>query len=65
MFNPSMATKLQKSASLILGSPIEKYVSKKRRSGSTWREIARELYLDTGGKVDVTDVTLIRWMGPK
>lgn len=60
-----MPTKLQKSASLILGSPIEKYVSKKRRSGSTWRAIARELYSDTGGKIDVSDVTLSRWMDKK
>ncbi len=61
LLNLLMASKLQKSASLILGTSIEKYISKKRKLGSTWRDISRDLYNETDGKINISDVTLIRW----
>ena len=45
----------------ILGKSVNDYVIRKKRSGSTWKDISRDLFIDTGGDVDVSVFTLRQW----
>lgn len=55
-------TAQQQLATVLLGKPVMTYINLKRRSGTSWREISRDLFLDTEGKVSVSDTTLKRWV---
>lgn len=58
-----MRTAAHELADLKLGRPVTEYVAEKRADGKAWRVIARDLYLDTNGEVDVTHETLRSWCG--
>lgn len=53
-------TPLQMLADALLDTSLDEFVQE-RRPARAWRLIARDLYEATGGKVDVTDVTLASW----
>lgn len=40
---------------------LNAFVAARRATGRSWRLIARELYVQTRGQVDVTDQTLRKW----
>jgi hypothetical protein len=48
-------------ADLLLPDGLEAYVSAKRADGKSWRRIARDLWIDTDHRVDVTFETLRQW----
>lgn len=48
-------------ATSILGKPVTDYISRKLRSGSAWRDISRDLFIDTAGVIDVSVATLKNW----
>ncbi len=48
-------------AEFLGGDPVQ-FASLKRAEGLTLQQIARELYLATGGKVDVSFSTIRKWL---
>ena len=58
---PNM-TPTQRLAGLLLGEPVNQWISLRRSNGASWRAIAKELDAATGGQVDVTYETLRGWM---
>lgn len=54
-------TPTQRLASIILGRDVAGYIAEKRKANRTWRLIARDLYDDTNGQIDVTYETLRLW----
>lgn len=54
-------TSMQRLASLLLDEPLEHYVRSRRAEGRAWRLIARDLWTDTSGEIDVTYETLRTW----
>lgn len=54
-------TPTQRLADHILGEPLAARVERDRKAGKSWRVIARDLYVETGGQVDVTHETLRTW----
>ena len=58
---PAMRTTGQHLADLMLGRPVEDWITDRRRDRRHWYEIADELSQLTGGKVAVTERTLRNW----
>jgi hypothetical protein len=54
-------TPAQKLARHLLGVPLEDWVGERRAQGESWRTIADELKMTTGGTVDVNRETLRLW----
>jgi hypothetical protein len=52
----------QRLASLLLGQPVDQWLTQRRESGRSWRLIARDLYDATNGQVDMTYEALRRWL---
>lgn len=50
-----------KHANLLIPGGIDAFVLTRRDEGKGWRVVARELWLTTGGEVDLTHETLRRW----
>lgn len=48
-------------AERILGKSVNDFISRKKRSGSSWSEIGSDLFIATGGNVDVSVATLKHW----
>lgn len=46
---------------MLLGQPVQDWISARRASGRPWRLIARDLYEQTNGQIDVTHETLRTW----
>lgn len=57
-----MGTDLYHRADRLVGG-IDAWVGRRRAAGESWVVVARELYLTTGGEIDVTHETLRRWCG--
>ena len=57
-----MRTTTQYLADLLLGRPVEAWVSDQRAAGRSWRLVARDLEDITDGRVVVTDRTLRNWI---
>lgn len=55
-------TPTQRLAALLLGEPVNQWISLRRRNGVSWRAIAKELEAATDGQIDVTYETLRGWM---
>jgi hypothetical protein len=55
------STPTQRLAEILLRQPVTEYVAAKRAEGRSWRLIARDLYEDTAGEIDVTYETLRGW----
>lgn len=45
------------------GETLEAYLAGARREGKTLEQIAREVYFDTDGKIEVAHTTISRWLG--
>lgn len=45
----------------ILGKSVDDFISRELRSGSSWSEIGNNLFLETGGRIDVSVATLKVW----
>lgn len=60
---PPVSTPNQRLAERIIGRPLGEYVTEKRTAIPkwSWRLIARQIEIDTGGQVNVTDETLRGW----
>ena len=56
-----MATATQRLADAMLKESLEGYVRSRRAQGRPWRLIARDLWQDTDGEIDVTYETLRTW----
>lgn len=56
---PASHTVTRRLVDELLDGDLDAYVEKRRRSGRSWRLIARDLRDDIG--VDVTDRTLLTW----
>lgn len=56
-------TPTQRLADHILDEPLSERVARDRAAGKAWRRIALDLYVETGGQVDVTHETLRSWFG--
>lgn len=54
-------TATQRLADHELGEPLAARVERDRKAGKAWRIIARDLYVETEGRVDVTHETLRAW----
>jgi hypothetical protein len=52
----------QQLADIVLDRPVEEYVAERREAGRSWRMVTRDLAEATGGRIDVTEVTLRSWM---
>jgi len=55
-------TPTQQLAGLLLGEPVNKWISDRREAGVSWRAIAKELDHATNGQIDVTYETLRGWI---
>ena len=55
-------TPTQRLAGILLGEPVNQWISLRRSNGVSWRAIAKELDAATDGQVDVTYETLRGWM---
>ncbi|MDP4015356.1 MAG: hypothetical protein U0990_11485 [Candidatus Nanopelagicales bacterium] len=51
----------QRLAQLLLGTPLDQWLSTKRTSGTPWRAIARDLYTATNGQIDMSHETIRIW----
>lgn len=51
----------QRLADALLAGGLDEYVQTRRSEGRSWRLIARDIWTDTDGQVDVTEVTLRGW----
>lgn len=56
-----MSTPTQRLADHELGEPLAARVERDRKAGKAWRVIARDLYVETQGRIDVTHETLRGW----
>lgn len=56
-----MRTNTMKLADILLGEPVDVFIRIRRARGETLKSIRDELCERTGGKVDVSDQTLINW----
>lgn len=56
---------IKRLADLLLGKPVEDYILERRRAGKSFRVISRDLYLETNGEVDVSDVSLRLWVNDR
>jgi len=54
-------TPTRKLAEILLSEPLDEFVSSRRESGKSWRVIARDLWTETDGQIDVTSMTLQNW----
>jgi len=54
-------TDKQRLADLLLGQPVEEWIAA-RRPDTSWEKIAAELTQATQGGIEVTDMTVRRWM---
>ena len=54
-------TDKQRLADLLLGQPVEEWIAA-RRPETSWEKIARDLTIVTNGQIEVTDMTIRRWM---
>ena len=45
----------------ILGCPVNDFISLRLQSGTSWSDIGSDLYIATGGQVDVTVASLKGW----
>lgn len=52
---------MQRLASIELGEDVVAFIGKRRQAGAAWRIIARDIYEQTGHRVDVTHETLRTW----
>lgn len=57
----SPASPTRRLADLLLGRPVEEWISERRLAGRSWRLIERDLRETTEGEVDVTHETLRSW----
>lgn len=48
-------------AETILGTDLQAWISERRRTGRSWRLIARDLYEATDRQIDVTHETVRTW----
>jgi len=48
-------------AEQILGCSVNDFISLRLQSGMSWSDIGSDLYIATGGQVDVSVFTLRRW----
>lgn len=55
-------TPTQQLATMLLGQSVIDWVAQRRDAGRTWRHVARDLYEQTNGQIDVTYETLRSWM---
>lgn len=55
-------TPTQRLAGILLGEPVNQWISLRRSNGVSWRAIAKELDAATDGQVDVTYETLRGWL---
>lgn len=53
----------QRLAGIILGEPVNDWITARRAEGMSWRLISRSLRERTGGQIDVTYETLRAWVG--
>lgn len=54
-------TPLGKLATVLLDQPVADWINSERDRGSTWRQIARKLRIDTEGTIDVMEQTVRNW----
>lgn len=45
----------------LLGEEPRKYIDERRAQGKTLRAIAREMWLQTNGEIDVSETTVMGW----
>ena len=62
---PTELTPTQRLAALVLGRPLDEYVTEKRQATPrwSWELIAEQLAADSGGQVDISREALRRWYG--
>ena len=48
-------------AEKILGKSVNDFISRKLRTGSSWSDIGSDLFIATGGNVDVSVASLKSW----
>lgn len=58
---PRHRTPNHRLADLLIPGGVEEFVRSRRSEGYAWRVIARDLWADTGGEVDITHETLRAW----
>lgn len=58
---PRTKSPTQRLAGMLLGQPVDRWISGRRLAGRSWRLIARDLYEQTNGQVDVSHETLRLW----
>ena len=60
---PGSATPTRRLADILLGRDLAEYVDERRSTEppTSWRRIARSVYEDTNGEIDVTAETLRLW----
>lgn len=54
-------TPTRRLADFIVPGGLDAYVAQHRGRGDSWQRIARDLYLDTDGELDITFQTLASW----
>lgn len=47
---------------MLLGQSVIEWVAERRDAGRPWRLVARDLYEQTNGQIDVTYETLRTWL---
>lgn len=60
---PTVQTPTHRLADVLLGDegPLEEFVRSRRRTGRSWRLVARDLYEVTDRQIDLTYETLRTW----
>lgn len=54
-------TPTQRLASVLLGRPVQDWLSDRREAGRSWRLVARDLYEATNGQIDITHEAARKW----
>lgn len=57
-------TSHQRLAEALLGQPLATWVAERRAAGKSWRKIAADLSVSTGGAARISRETLRSWYGP-